>query len=81
MSHKTLRIALLAAIVGLGGGLAACEKHDDPGEKAADRIGDALNTRDNEKLKDAGEDAKDSMNEAGDAIKEKAEEVKEDVKK
>jgi hypothetical protein len=81
MYIKNLGLALLVATLGLGAGLSGCEKHDDPGEKASESVKDALNMRDNEKLKDAGEDMKDAAKDAGDAVKEKAEDVKEDVQK
>ncbi len=48
--------------------LAACEKQT-VGEKVTDKVGDALDTRPHEKLKDAGEDIKDAAKDAGQAIK------------
>ena len=79
-SSNTTRVVLLAAMLGLTTGFVGCKKQEEsPVEKIQDGVGDALNTRDNEKLKDAGEDAKDAMNNAGEAVQEKAEETKEAV--
>ena len=47
----------------------ACEKKETPAEHAVDKTKDALDIREHEKLKDAGEDAKDAMKDAGDAVK------------
>lgn len=76
MSGNVIRYALLAAVLGLGGGLVACEKHDNPAEKAMDNVQDGLNMRDHEKLKDTGEDLKDAGQDAGDAMKDEANEMK-----
>lgn len=66
-----LRNAVLFSVLSLGLGLAACEKKEEtPIERATDAVGDATDSRDNEKLKDAGEDAKDAMENAGEAAKE-----------
>lgn len=80
MNTKTTRVVLIAAMLGLSAGFVGCKKQEEtPIEKMQDGIGDALNTRDNEELKDAGEDAKDAMENAGDAIEQKAEDTKEAV--
>lgn len=66
-----IRNAALLAVMSLGLGLTACQKKEESAvEKAVDGIGDATNTRDNENLKDAGEDAKDAVENAGEAMKE-----------
>lgn len=66
-----LQHAALIAVIGLGLAVSACEKKDEtPMEKLGDAVGDATNTRENESLKDAGEDAADAMENAGDAVKE-----------
>lgn len=60
----------LIAVMSLGMGLAACQKKDESAlDKAADAIGDATNTRDHEKLKDAGEDMKDAAENAKEGVK------------
>lgn len=65
-----IRNAALLAVLSLGLGLAACQKKEESTvEKAVDAVGDATNTRDNENLKDAGEDAKDAVENAGEAMK------------
>lgn len=71
-----LRMLALAAMVGLGASLAACDKKDEsPMERASDSIQDGLNTRDNEQMKDAGEDVKSAIENTGDAIENKADDV------
>ena len=66
-----IHTAALFAVLSLGLGLSACEKKEPtPMEKAAEAFGDATNTRENEKLKDAGEDAKDALENATEAAKE-----------
>lgn len=66
-----LRHAALLAVMGLGLAVSACEKKEEtPMEKLGDAVGDATNTRENEELKDAGEDAADAMENAGEAVKE-----------
>ncbi len=75
-STLNLRTAMVATMLGLGVMLAGCEKKEEtPIEKMSDAVQDGLNTRDNEKMKDAGEDAKDAIENAGEAIEEKAEEI------
>jgi hypothetical protein len=71
--NYTLTIAAVAAATLLS--LSACEKKT-AGEKVADKVGDALDSRPNEKLKDAGEDIKDAAKDAGNGIKDAAGEVK-----
>lgn len=69
-----IRNMLMLAVLSLGLGMAACQKKDEsPMEKAVDAVGDATNTRDNEELKDAGEDAADAMENAGEAVEEAVE--------
>lgn len=65
-----LKHAALFAVLSLGLGMAACEKKEPtPVEKATDGAKDALNMRDNEKLKDAGEDAADAVDNAAEGVK------------
>lgn len=67
------KAALLAALMmGASLSMAACGKEQTPAEKAADSVGDALNMRDHEKLKDAGEDAKDAAHDAAQGVKDEA---------
>lgn len=77
-SHYALRALLVATAMGLGFGVAACKKDEPPTpmEKAEENVKDALDMRDNEKMKDAGEDAKSAMENAGEAVEEKAEAMK-----
>lgn len=79
MATKITTALLLAATLGLGG-LAACDKKDSPAENVMENVKDGLNVRDNEKMKDAGENLQDAAKDASEAMKDKAEEVKEDVK-
>lgn len=75
-SKINLRTLMVVTILGLGFTLAACEKKDEtPIEKMSEAVQDGLNTRENEKMKDAAEDAQDAMENFGEAIEEKAEEV------
>jgi hypothetical protein len=87
---KTKSLILLAAATGLT--LAACGKKETTvREKVSDRVGDALNTRDHEKLRDATEDLEkdakkagegigEALKDVGDKIKEDADKVKEDLR-
>ncbi|WP_420465440.1 hypothetical protein [Panacagrimonas sp.] len=69
-----IRNVLLLAVLSLGLGMTACQKKEEsPMEKAVDAVGDATNTRDNEELKDAGEDAADAVENAGEAVEEAVE--------
>ena len=62
--------ALMAAGLALGSPLLACERHEKSGaEKMGDKAKDALDMREHEKLKDAGENAKDALGDARDAAK------------
>lgn len=80
MKMSNLRLTLMVALLGASSLFAACGKKESPAEQAIENVKDGLNVRDNEKLKDAGEDMKSGMENAGEAVKDKAEEVKEDVK-
>ena len=60
---------LMAALIGLALPLLACQEKSE-GEKLGDKAKDALDMREHEGLKDAGEDAKEAMEDAGDAVKE-----------
>jgi hypothetical protein len=65
-----IRNAALLAVLSLGLAVSACQKKEESaGEKVTDAIGDATNSRDNEKLKDAGEDAKDAVDNAAEGVK------------
>jgi hypothetical protein len=65
-----IRNAAILAILSLGVAMTACKKKDDgPMESAADAIGDATDSRDHEKLKDAGEDLKDAAHDAKEEVK------------
>ncbi len=61
-------VAVLAAALSASG----CAKKESPVDKAVDSTKDALNIRDHEKLKDAGEDAKDAVDNAAEGIKDAA---------
>lgn len=63
-----LAVTVLSAIALASG----CAKHDGPAEKAVESAKDALDIRDHEKLKDAGEQAKDAVNEAVEGAKDAA---------
>lgn len=54
----------------------ACEQKSDS-EKLTEKAKDALDMREHEGLKDAGEDAQQAIEDAGSAIKEEAKELKE----
>jgi hypothetical protein len=83
MTRKmTLRPAsiLVAVLLGLGSPLLACPREEKSGvEKLGDKAKDALDLREHEKLKDAGEEAKDAVKDAGAAVKEEAESLKEEA--
>jgi len=68
-----IRNVLITLVLSLGLGVAACQKSEETTmEKAADAVGDATDTRENEELKDAGEDAADAMENVGDAVEDAA---------
>lgn len=72
-AFKTGKTALLAALlIGASVSMAACQKEQNPAEKAADAVGDALDMRDHEKLKDAAEDARDAASDAAQGVKDEA---------
>jgi hypothetical protein len=74
-----LRLAsvLVVALIGLAFPLAACEREEKSGvEKLGDKAKDALDLREHEGLKDAGEDAKDAVKDAADAVEDEAEALK-----
>jgi len=63
--------AALYAVLTLGLGLAACEKKPEtPLEKVEDAVKDSLDTRPNEKLKDAAEDVQKAVESSAEAMKE-----------
>jgi hypothetical protein len=68
---------LVAALIGLSSPLFACEREQKSGvEKLGDKTKDALDMREHEELKDAGEDAKDAVKDAADAVEKEAESLK-----
>jgi hypothetical protein len=69
MKKSGLVVATMFAAALLATG---CEKKESAVDKAVDGTKDALNIRDHEKLKDAGEDAKDAVNEAAEGVKDAA---------
>lgn len=58
----------LAVLLGASG----CDRNDSPGERAVEGTKDALDMREHEKLKDAGEDAADAMENAAEGIRDEA---------
>jgi hypothetical protein len=77
---------LLIASGLLAAGLVSCQKKDNTvREEVSDKVGDALNTRDHEKLRDAAEDLQKDVKNAGEglgkSLKEVGEEIKKDVHK
>lgn len=60
---------LTTALLGAG-----CSKQETPVEKAVESTKDALDLREHEKLKDAGEDAKDAVDNAAEGIKKEMDE-------
>jgi hypothetical protein len=76
-----LAAVLVAALLGAGAPLLACQREETSGvEEVGDKAKDALDMREHEKLKDAGEDVKDAAKDAGAAVKEEAEDLKEKAK-
>ena len=76
-----LASASVVALLALGSPLLACERNEKSGaEKLGDKAKDALDVREHEELKDAGEDVKDAVKDAGEAVEEEAEALKEKVK-
>jgi len=68
---------LVAALIGLSTPLLACQREEKSEvEKLGDKTKDALDMREHEGLKDAGEDAKDALKDAGDAVEDEAEALK-----
>ncbi len=65
---RTLVVVMLSTAVLAS----ACAKKDSSAEKAVESTKDALNIREHEKLKDAGEHAKDAVNDAVEGVKDAA---------
>ncbi|MGH8315956.1 MAG: hypothetical protein ACRETU_12495 [Steroidobacterales bacterium] len=66
-------ISLLAASLAVAAMLGGCAKEPDNAvDKAVENTKDALDMRDHEKLKDAGEEAKDAVKDAADGVKDEA---------
>lgn len=77
-SHPIAPI-LMTILLGLASpALLACEKSGS--EKVVDQAKDALDMREHEGLKDAGEDVQDAVEDAGSAIQEEADALKEKAK-
>jgi hypothetical protein len=71
MTRKIALRLLAASLLGLASPLLACpSKEKSEVEKLTDKAKDALDMREHEKLKDAGEDVSDAVKDAGDAVKE-----------
>jgi uncharacterized FlaG/YvyC family protein len=69
---------LLIASGLLAAGLVSCQKKETTvREEVSDKVGDALNTRDHEKLRDAAEDIEKDVKEAGKGIKKELHKVAE----
>lgn len=80
MKTTPLILATAAAVFAL----ASCGKKETTvREEVSDKVGDALNTRDHEKVRDAAEDlekdAKKVGKDAGEAIKDLGKEIKKDL--
>jgi len=74
MTRKIALRLLVATLLGLASPLMACpSKEKSQVEKLSDKAKDALDMREHEKLRDAGEDARDAVKDAGNAVKEEAE--------
>lgn len=71
MTRKiVLRLVLVAALLGVASPLLGCPaKEKSTVDKMTDNAKDALDMRENEKLKDAGENVGDAVEDAGDAVK------------
>ena len=70
-STKLMKFRYLLIIATSLLGLTAC-KEKTPAEKVKDKVGDALDSRPNEKIRDAGEDAKDAAKDLGKGVKDAA---------
>jgi hypothetical protein len=76
-SARRLLSVLVVVLLGLGSPLLACNRDEKSGaEKLGDSAKDALDVREHEGLKDAGEDVRDAVKDAGAAVKEEAESLK-----
>ena len=62
-----LVVSVLAILLSAG-----CAKKESAVDNAVDKTKDALNIREHEKLKDAGEDAKDAVDNAVEGVKDAA---------
>ncbi len=72
-SHQ-IALILMTIMLGLASPLLGCEKSGS--EKVVDQAKDALDLREHEGLKDAGEDVQNAVEDAGSAIKEETEALK-----
>lgn len=66
-----MKVPSLLAVVWVAAALVAvgCDRNDTPAERAVDGAQDALDMREHEKLKDAGEDAADAVENAAEGIR------------
>lgn len=77
---ETMKLRTVIAVSMLGLGvvtLSACDrnKDDTPLERASESVQDGLNIRENEAIKDAGEDVQSAIENTGEAIENKANEL------
>jgi hypothetical protein len=80
-SARRVASVLVVVLLGPGSPLLACNRDEKSGaEKLGDKAKDALDVREHEGPKDAGEDVKDAVKDAGAAVKEEAESLKEKAK-
>jgi len=81
MTRKiVLALASLSVLapLALASPLLGCQREDKSGvEKLSDKAKDALDMREHEKLKDAGEDVQDAAKDTGAALKDEAHSLKE----
>jgi hypothetical protein len=78
MTHSR---TLLAAALTMAFLASACaKKEENPIDRAVENTKDALDVRDNEKLKDAGESAADAVKDAGEGLKDAAKEASDKIK-
>jgi len=69
MNVSRIFVALMLSTAVLTSG---CAKKESSVEKAVESTKDALDIREHEKLKDAGEDVKDAVNDAAEGVKDAA---------
>jgi uncharacterized membrane protein YgcG len=79
----TMKAALmLIASCLLAASAVSCKKKESTlREEVSDKVGDVLDTRDHEKLRDAAEDIEKDVKKAGEGLEESLKEVGEEIKK